>query len=57
MGIKLKKAPMGAVLANKNGVRPREALIFSLRDRYELEDVCRYARYHMKRTGCFSNAT
>ena len=57
MGIKLKKAPMGAVLVNKNGVRRRETLIFSLRDRYELEDVCRYARCHMKRTGCFSNAT
>ena len=57
MGIKLKKAPMGAVLVNKNGVRPRETLISSLRDRYELEDVCRYARCHMKRTGCFSNAT
>ena len=57
MGIKLKKAPMGAVFVNKNGVRPRETLIFSLRDRYELEDVCRYARCHMKRTGCFSNAT
>ena len=57
MGIKLKKAPMGAVFVNKNGVRPRETLIFSLRDRYELEYVCRYARCHMKRTGCFSNAT
>ena len=57
MGIKLKKAPMGAVLANKNGVRPREALIFSLRDRYELENVCRYASCHLKHTRCFSNAT
>ena len=57
MGIKLKKAPMGAVLVNKNGVRRRETLIFSLRDRYELEDVCRYARCYMKRTRCFSNAT
>ena len=57
MGIKLKKAPMDAVLVNKNGVRPRETLIFSLRDRYELGDVCRYARCSMKRTKCFSNAT
>ena len=57
MGIKLKKAPMGAVFVIKNGVRPRETLIFSLVDRYELEDVCRYARCHMKRTGYFSNAT
>ena len=57
MGIKLKKALPDCILVNKNGVRPRETLIFSLRDRYELEDVCRYVRCYMKRTRCFSNAT
>ena len=42
MGIKLKKAPMGTVLVNKNGVRRCVTLIFFLGDRYDLEEAYRY---------------